>query len=94
MGAALDLVLGDLDERVVVVGQQQLLARREPCEFTRSPTIVGAGSCTSGSAAIIEEMCGGRGAGRGAMACEAQRSWIARMWSGVVPQQPPTIETP
>ena len=42
------------------------MALREPCEFTRSPTIVGAGSCTSGVAAIIDERCGARGAGRGA----------------------------
>ena len=47
------------------------MALREPCEFTRSPTIVGAGSCTSGAAAIIEDTCGGRGAGR------APISWLA-----------------
>ncbi len=60
VGAALDLVLGDLDEAVVVVGQQQLLGGlREPCELTRSPTSVGRGSWTSGVEVIIELSSGG-----------------------------------
>jgi hypothetical protein len=70
------------------------LALREPCEFTRSPTRVGRGSCTSGSAAIIDATCGGRGSGRVDGGRPCTRSAIARMWSGVVPQQPPTMLTP
>ena len=70
------------------------MALREPCEFTRSPTIVGAGSCTSGAAAIMLDTCGGRGAGRALIECEPQRSLIAAMCAGVVPQQPPTMPTP
>ena len=70
------------------------MALREPWELTRSPTSVGRGSCTSGVAVIAEETCGVRGAGRGAGVLGVQRSLIARMWSGVVPQQPPTTVTP
>ena len=70
------------------------MARREPCEFTRSPTIVGAGSCASGVAVIMLDTRGGPGSGRGAASRPPTRSTIARMWSGVVPQQPPTIVTP
>ncbi len=55
---------------------------------------VGRGSCTSGVAVIIEETCGAPGSGRGPASRPPTRSTIARMWSGVVPQQPPTIETP
>ena len=77
--AALDLALGDLQQAVVVVGEQQLLRLREPCELTRSPTIVGRGSCASGVAAIIEETCGGRGARRAADGVRSfTRSAIAR----------------
>ena len=74
------------------------MALREPCEFTRSPTIVGRGDWTSGVAAIIELTCAGRRCGRGLGARppvrSLTRSAIASMWAGVVPQQPPTIETP
>ena len=70
------------------------MALREPCEFTRSPTIVGAGSCTSGVAVIIEETWMGRGAGRAFGWWCVQRSAIARMCSVVVPQQPPTMPRP
>ena len=70
------------------------MALREPCEFTRSPTIVGAGSCTSVVALIMLETIGGPGSGRLPASRPATRSAIAAMWSGVVPQQPPTIDTP
>ncbi len=39
------------------------------------------------------ETSGGPGSGRWPGTRPATRSAIARMWSGVVPQQPPTIET-
>ncbi len=69
---------------------------REPCEFTRSPTIVGRGSCTSGPAEIMDEIHGKglRSSQFGLKGFFFTRSLIARMWSGVVPQQPPTIATP
>ena len=70
------------------------MALREPCEFTRSPTSVGAGSWAIGVAVIIEETCGGRGAGRSPGPRPPTRSTIAAMCSVVVPQQPPTIDTP
>ena len=67
---------------------------REPCELTRSPTSVGRGSCTNGVAAIMLETRRGAGSGRAGTVSRAQRSRMAAMWSGVVPQQPPTIATP
>ncbi len=70
------------------------MALREPCELTRSPIIAGRGSCTSGVAAIMLDTCGGRGAGRGPGVRPATRSASALMCSGVVPQQPPTIDRP
>ena len=71
------------------------MARRDPWEFTRSPTIAGRGSCSSGVAVIMLERWGAQpSAGRGFASRPLTRSAIARMWSGVVPQQPPTIETP
>ena len=94
MRAALDLVLGDLDERVVVVGQQHLLGP------ARALGVHALADERRGR--LLHERRGGdhRGDVRRARGgpvetgCEAQRSWIARMWSGVVPQQPPTMETP
>ena len=50
--------------------------------------------CASGVAVIIEETCGGRGAGRVDGARPPTRSTIAAMCSVVVPQQPPTTDTP
>ena len=70
------------------------MALREPCELTRSPISVGAGSWASGVAVIIEETCGGRGAGRAAGVRPRTRSTMAAMCSVVQPQQPPTMETP
>jgi hypothetical protein len=70
------------------------LALREPCEFTRSPTMVGAGSWAIGVAVIIDDTCGMRGAGRALGSWPPTRSTSAAMCSVVVPQQPPTIETP
>ncbi len=67
---------------------------REPCELTRSPTSVGRGSCASGVAVIMLDTSAGPRSGRGPASRPPTRSTIARMWSGVVPQQPPTIETP
>ena len=69
------------------------MALREPCEFTRSPTSVGRGSWASGVAVIIEETSVSRVAGRAATSRPPTRSTIALMWSGVVPQQPPTMDT-
>ena len=46
------------------------MALREPCELTRSPTSVGAGSWTSGVAVIIELR---RGAARGGALADGQR---------------------
>ena len=45
-------------------------------------------------AAIIEDRCAGRGAGRGPTSRPPTRSTIAAMCAGVVPQQPPTMPTP
>lgn len=57
--------------------------------------MVGRGSCTSAVSAIIEETRGARGAGRlKSVRAGLQRSAIAAMCAGVVPQQPPTIERP
>ena len=94
--AALDLVLGDLHERVVVVGEQQLLGLARAlrvhalADERRAPAPARAArrrSSTTRAAA--------RGAGRSrATAGRSTRSAIARMWSGVVPQQPPTMFTP
>ena len=70
------------------------MALRDPCELTRSPTSVGRGSWTSGVAAIMLETWGGRLAGRSPGVRPRARSAIAAMCAGVVPQQPPTIETP
>ena len=56
--------------------------------------IDGAGSWASGVAAIIEETCAGRGAGRTPAVGRPTRSASAAMWVGVVPQQPPTMPTP
>jgi hypothetical protein len=47
--------------------------------LTRSPTIVGAGSCASGVEAIIEESWAVRGAGRPCTGRSATRSTIASM---------------
>jgi hypothetical protein len=63
--------------------------------LTRSPTRVGRGSCTSGVEVIIEETSIGPRAGRVEVArFSPTRARIARMWSGLVPQQPPTMPTP
>ena len=94
MGAALHLVLGHLDEAVVVVGEQQLLGLARALRVDACPISVGAGSWASGVAVIIEETCGGRGAGRAAGVRPRTRSTMAAMCSVVQPQQPPTMETP
>ena len=70
------------------------MALREPCELTRSPTRVGRGSWTRSVAVIIELTSGGGSVGRSPSLWSLTRSAIARMWSGVVPQQPPTMPTP
>ncbi len=70
------------------------MALREPCELTRSPTSVGRGSWTSGVAVIMLDTYGSPAAGRGPTGLPPTFSAIARMWSGVVPQQPPTMPTP
>ena len=68
MGAALDLILGDLDERRRSRRRAGVsLALRDPWELTRSPTRVGVGCWTRSVAVIIEETCGARrGRARGA----------------------------
>jgi len=72
------------------------LTRREPCELTRSPTIVGRGSWASAVALIIDDTRGAQPAsarvGRGFARRPPTLSASTRMCSGVVPQQPPTIE--
>ena len=93
--AAGHLVLGDLEDAVVVVGQQQLLGlaralRVHALADERGPR-------------LLHQRRGGhhrgderRAACPGAAAASRPptRSTIAAMWSGVVPQQPPTMETP
>ena len=93
--AALDLVLGDLHEAVVVVGQQQLLG------LARALRVDALADERRGR--LLRERRRGHhrgdvraGAGRGARFgwwC-VQRSTIARMCSVVVPQQPPTMPRP
>ena len=93
--AALDLVLGDLQQAVVVVGEQQLLGLARAlrvhalADDRRAPAPARAARRRSSRRRAA-------GAGRGAAPiwCAPQRSLIARMWSGVVPQQPPTMPTP
>jgi hypothetical protein len=92
--AALDLVLGDLQQAVVVVGEQQLLG------LARALRVHALADDRRGR--LLHERRGGdhrgdvrrRGAGRAPIVCAPQRSLIARMCSGVVPQQPPTMPTP
>ena len=94
VGAAFDLVFGDLDEAVVVVGEQQFLGlfralRVDPL-------------ADQGRARLLHERGGGHhrgdldrpGAGRSPGTWPPTRSRIAPMCSGVVPQQPPTMPTP
>ena len=93
--AALDLVLGDLHESVVVVGEQQLLGLARALRVDAL--------ADHRRARLLHERRGGdhrgqvrRRAARGA--CDRTRpptrSAIAAMCSGVVPQQPPTMPTP
>ena len=93
--AALDLVLGDLQQAVVVVGQQQLLGLARALRVHAL--------ADDRRRRLLHERRGGdhgrhvrraRGGARRRSDASAQRSLIARMCSGVVPQQPPTIETP
>ena len=94
VGAAVDLVLGDLDQAVVVVGEEELLRLARALRVDPLADQRRRGSCTSGVEVIIEETSIGPGAGRSPGTRPATRSRIARMWSGVVPQQPPTMPTP
>ena len=95
VGAALDLVLGDLHEAVVVVGQQQLLGLARALRVDAL--------ADQRRARLLHERRGGhharherrrRASGAAPTSRPPTRSTIAAMWSGVVPQQPPTIETP
>ena len=97
MGAALDLVLGDLHEAVVVVGEQQLLGlaralRVDALADERRARLLDERRRRRSSSSDVR-----RRAGPGAVAerrGRRTRSAIARMCSGVVPQQPPTMPTP
>ena len=63
--------------------------RREPVTLVRSPTTRNADSGrTSGSVPARRSLGEGAGGWRGRVPFTALRT--ARMWSGVVPQQPPT----
>ena len=95
VGAARDLVLGDLHEAVVVVGQQQLLGlagalRVDALADERGPRLLH--ERRGSHHARHERLAAARAAPRALR--PPTRSTIARMWSGVVPQQPPTIVTP
>ena len=95
VGAAVDLVLGDLDEAVVVVGEQQLLRLARALRVDAL--------ADERRARLLDELGRGHHARdlrrpRARAASPAPGRRPARraraMWSGVVPQQPPTIETP
>ena len=94
--AALDLVLGDLHEAVVVVGEQQLLGlaralRVDALADERRRRLLDERRRGDHRA----ETRGARGAGRAPTGSgRAALGDRARCASGVVPQQPPTIETP
>ena len=65
----------------------------EPVTFVRSPTFTKgiSGVRTKGSRPESRIRRGTSGIGRGALPATA--SAMARIWSGVVPQQPPTMLT-
>ena len=67
--------------------------RREPVTLVRSPIIVKfeSGRRTSGSRPASRVCSSGGGTSRGALPSAAAA--MARMWSGVVPQQPPIMFT-
>ena len=67
---------------------------REPCVLSRSPIIIGAGSWRSATAVIPLETIQAPRPGRGAGARDPTAAARARVCSGVVPQQPPTMFTP
>ena len=95
VGAAFDLVFGDLDEAVVVVGEQQLLGlaralRVDPLADQGRARLLHQRRSRSSS----RRPRSGRGAGRSPGTRPPTRSRIAAMCSGVVPQQPPTMPTP
>ena len=92
VGAALDLVLGDLHEAVVVVGQQQLLGlaralRVDALADERRARVLHERGGGDHRADVRRARRGARPDRRGA----AQRSTMAAMCSVVVPQQPPTM---
>jgi hypothetical protein len=70
------------------------LTAREPTELTRSPTSIGFGSWCSGVARMPLETIGMSGTSRRRCGRPPTAATTARMCSGVVPQQPPTSETP
>ena len=95
VGAAVDLVLGDLDEAVVVVGQQQLLGlagalRVDPLADQGRPRLLN----QRGRGHHRGDLDRLRRRALGSGTRPPTRSRIAAMCSGVVPQQPPTIPTP
>ena len=95
VGAAGDLVLGDHDQPVVVVGQEHLLglARAlgvDPLADQRRARVLDERGGGDHRAQV-----GGPALGRCAGRAARDRARRSRaMCSGVVPQQPPTIETP
>ena len=93
MRAALDLVLGDLHEAVVVVGEQQLLGLARALRVDAlADERRRAAPARAASRRSSSETCGGRGAGRGADRRGRRSARRSRaMCSGVVPQQPPTM---
>ena len=70
------------------------LTLREPWVFTRSPMIIGDGSCRSVVAVMPLETDHGPRPDLAAGSRRPIAATMARMCSGVVPQQPPTILTP
>ena len=95
VGAARDLVLGDDQQAVVVVGQQQLLGlaralRVDALADERRARVLD--ERRRGDHRARRGVAGAPAAARGCV--PLTRSAIARMWSGVVPQQPPTMLTP
>ncbi len=68
---------------------------RLPCVFTRSPTMVGRGSWPRSTVRMALATRGVRATGGCACGVTSfSAATMARMWSGVLPQHPPTTFGP
>ena len=92
--AALDLALGDLQQAVVVVGEQQLLRAARALRVDALADDRRARLLRERRGGDHRGDVGGAGPGAGRPGGPSTRSAIAAMCSAVVPQQPPTMPTP